>query len=148
MRRSGISPADLPPKYQAQVAAQLQPPDLRPGGTLTFLPPPKKRLRQSSRELNKTETAFGEYLRRICGQDVTIHSQAITVRLANGLRYTPDYVVVAGPKVTVYEVKGPYAREDSIVKLKVAASVYPWMDFMLAWRQSRTSDWQFQTVLP
>lgn len=145
MRRSGISPADLPPKYQAQVAAQLQP---RGASPAHLVPAPAKRLRQATAGLNKTERAFGEWLLASAPADALIHTQAVTFRLANGCRYTPDFVVsVPDQKPVVYEVKG-FMREDAAVKIKVAAAAYPWMTFVLVWRKGRASQWEFQKILP
>lgn len=153
MPRKGISLIDLPEKYQKQAAAQLSPaPDLRAGGAAVLEPGPK-RLRQSSAKLNKTEQAFLEHLQRTSFES-PIHVQAITLLLANGVRYTPDFVVAETPdsadpvaaQAYAYEVKG-FMRDDAAVKIKVAAAAYPWMDFILVWRKGRTSPWQFQKIL-
>lgn len=144
MPRSGISLIDLPDKYQKQAAAQLAPrSDLRARGVALL--EPAKRLRQSAAKLNKTESAFGEWLLASAPTDALIHSQSITLKLANGCRYTPDFVVMAGRPVA-YEVKG-FMREDAAVKIKVAAAAYPWIQFFLVWRKGRASAWQFQEIL-
>jgi len=44
-----------------------------------------------------------------------------------------------------YEVKG-FMRDDAAVKLKVAASLYPWIKFHLVTRKK--GEWIIQEVLP
>jgi len=102
-------------------------------------------VRQSAKPtLNKTETAFRDCL-KLMNPDGFITEQAITFRLANGVRYTPDFVVfnpLAGT-VDAFEVKA-FMRDDAAVKIKVAASVYPFIKWTLAWRQK--GDWKIQHV--
>jgi len=114
---------------------------------------PEKRIRQKNGpKLNKTESAFMDHL-RFYFEPKYIYAQAITLQLANGLRYTPDFVVMGhGAKSDLpphcFEVKGPHAWEDSLVKLKVAARTYPFFKFTLAWRKGRAEPWQTQDVKP
>lgn len=61
----------------------------------------------------------------------------MALKIGNGCRYTPDFVAVervgdnGHVEVRVYEVKGGYAREDAVVKLKAAADRYRWARFFL-----------------
>jgi hypothetical protein len=102
-------------------------------------------IRQSTKpKLNKTEAAFLESLEHT-GHD-TIHVQAITLTLANGVRYTPDFVcTTTGGSVYAYEVKG-FMRDDAAVKIKVAAKEYPWISFCLVVK--RKGGWSHQQVYP
>ncbi len=118
--------------------------------TLVYMNPTKhpKRIRQNAEGLNKTEQAFLDYLRTELPQAGHL-VQAITLRLANGVRYTPDffsYFTEDFNKVTVvaYEVKG-YMRDDASVKIKVAASLYPWITFKLVTKHGK--EWQIDSVL-
>jgi hypothetical protein len=70
----------------------------------------------------------------------------LTFALANGVRYTPDYVGWLGERLTAWEVKGPQAWDDSLVKLKVAARAWPRVDFWLAWRVKGV--WKLQKIIP
>lgn len=107
--------------------------------------PPKKRIRQNTKPLsNKLEAEFGQYLKLI-HHGATMYEQSITVRLANGLRYTPDWVVCEHGNVICYEVKGKHVWDDSIAKLKMAASVYPMWIWSLAWKDN--IKWTAQRVL-
>ena len=124
---------------------------LNPGlfATVDFAQAPavKHRLRQQrGGKLNKTEAAFGEHLRRLF-PGAAVHEQAITLRLANGCRYSPDVVVVEQPGslVRAYEVKG-HMRDDAAVKLKVAATAYPWISFYLVTQRGGT--WEIDRVFP
>ena len=111
------------------------------------IPMPKKRIRQSSKPLsNKLETEFGDYLHSLNWNGAPIYEQAITLRLANGLRFTVDWIVFRDIGTFCYEVKGPKAWDDAIAKLKMAASVYRMWRWFLVWKQD--GQWAFQEVLP
>jgi len=103
-----------------------------------------KRIRQSEKPLmNKLESEFFLWLnsQRIPKH----HPQSFTLRLGNGLRYTPDFYSPTG--ATAYEVKGPWATDDSIAKLKISATTYPEITFTLVWKDVN-EQWQFQVVRP
>lgn len=130
--------ADLPPRFQAQIAAQL--------ATKTKAKPSP--IRQDSKGLNKTEAAFVDYLRFKWPGELVL-AQSVTLKLANGVRYTPDFIVpqaTSAKLMLAYEVKG-FMRDDAAVKIKVAAANYPWIKFYLVKRDGRTG-WQINEVLP
>jgi hypothetical protein len=104
-----------------------------------------KRIRQNTKPLmNKLETEYFEHL-QVCRSEYTIlHIQAVTFKLANGVRYTPDFFIVNPPMA--FEVKGKWVDGDSFPKLKMAASVYPEISWRLAWKKDGV--WQEQIVLP
>jgi len=131
---SRLTLADIPARYQAQVTGQTKP-----------APIVKPMLRQSKApKLNKTEAAWGDYLRAVFpGHDV--HPHAITFILANGCRFTPDFLTVSPLGVpTFWEVKG-FMRDDAAVKIKVVAAQHPAWPFWLVWRKA--GQWQQQRVL-
>ena len=108
---------------------------------------PAKTLRQKrGPKLNKTEAAFGEWLKS--RTPATVRAQEITLSLGNGVRYTPDFSVTdAFECCDFYEVKG-FMRDDAAVKLKVAASKYPEFTFFLVHRdKSAPSGWKIEEVL-
>lgn len=85
--------------------------------------------------------------RRHCTDDVRPH--ALTLELANGCKYTPDVVAVpraAGGSITVFEAKGKKSWDDAIVKLKVAARVWPCITFFLVDEVSGAL--RYERVLP
>lgn len=134
-------------KVVQQIVAEAQP---------APQPTPKKRLRQDTKGLNKTEAEFLLWLRNHY-DPVVVLSQAVTLRLGNGVRYTPDFVVPV-PRVPVdgkhvelaaYETKG-FMRDDANVKLKVAASLYPFIKFHLVSKRTKKNGGGFsiEEVLP
>lgn len=105
--------------------------------------------------MNKTEAAFDLYL-RASFPAAQVRAQELTLLLANGVRYTPDFTVATdatnGHETTVsqwsaYEVKGRHAWDDSIVKLKVAAARWPLISFFLVSRAKPTG-WRIERVYP
>jgi hypothetical protein len=100
--------------------------------------------------LNKLESEWLVVLERRYGPD-QVKPQAKKYKLANGCWYCPDFSVNAkllGSIVleTCYEVKGKYAWEDAMVKLKVAAHQWPDVKWVLAWKED--GEWKEQWVLP
>ena len=107
---------------------------------------PKKRLRQSSKPLlNKLEMEFDTYIYDHFPLN-DYWAQAFTLAIGNGVRYTPDFVVKQQGSLTAYEVKGPYARDDAKVKLKVAARLFPCFRWILVSKMD--GQWVFEEVLP
>ncbi len=108
----------------------------------------KARMKQNrGAELNKTETAFLDYLRAIELKEWKIEPHALTFKIGNGVRYTPDLIASFGDSVRAYEVKGPHAWDDAIVKLKVAGAQFTWCAFWLASKDKRTG-WRIERVMP
>lgn len=111
--------------------------------------PPTKIIRQSSKDLNKTERRFlNEILQPMLAlgslSEIGEH-ESITLKLANGLRYSPDFPTWAGDQLTFFEVKGARVWEDSLIKLKVAASRYQHFRFFLC--KYVRGEWIKQEVL-
>lgn len=78
-------------------------------------------------EMNKTEAAYASELRlrEIAGEVAWFAFEAWKLRLANNTFYTPDFaVMLADGTLEVHEVKGHW-EDDARVKIKVAASIYP-----------------------
>lgn len=106
---------------------------------------PRLRQKRGPRE-NKTEAAFAAWL-RARNADCQVEREGITLLLANGVRYTPDYAVISQEgRVTLWEVKG-HMRDDAAVKIKVAAARFPHFSFRLATATDRTlTDWRIEKV--
>lgn len=141
MKTSGIPLSSLPPRLQAQVVAQL--------ATKSLQKDAKPRLRQSSKGPNKTEAAFAAYLRaESCSNgDRPLFEQSVTLKLANGLRYTPD-IFRPLPTPVFFEVKG-FMRDDAAAKIKMAASLHRWATFYLVTKNGKTcGGWDIQRILP
>ncbi len=115
---------------------------------------PKKRIRQSSKPLmNKLETEFYNRIKDQYPNYPPVRAQAKTFRLANGVRFTPDLTCSIWPddnepaKETAWEVKGKHAWDDSICKLKMAASAFPEVRWFLCWK-SENGSWILERVMP
>lgn len=113
----------------------------------------QKRVRQSEKPLmNKLETDWFNILSVQFPNYPRPRAQAKTYRLANGVRYTPDFTASSWPcsggpaRETAWEVKGQQAWDDAMVKVKVAASTWPEVQWILVWKQD--SEWQQQVILP
>ena len=94
-------------------------------------------------KLNKTETDFLAWLLERYPEK-EIRAQAVTLVIANGTRYTVDFTNLR--QGLAWETKGAHAWDDSLVKLKVAASQYPELKFHLVQRNG--ADWRIQERLP
>lgn len=111
------------------------------------------RIRQRQGDgLNKTERRFKEW-HELNFPHRRLLVQAVTLKIANGCRYTPDFVAIgAGPvgliELHAWEVKGPRAWDDAIVKLKVAAAQYPFIRFTLVSWDKKEGVWKMEYVRP
>ncbi len=115
----------------------------RPMAASEGLKSPSRRIRQSSAPLmNRLETAFHEHL-KLKYPNTDWHPQGVTLKLCNGLRYSPDFL--SFDLKLVFETKGKWIDGDSIPKLKMAATVYPELRFWLVWRDAGV--WREQEVL-
>lgn len=92
------------------------------------------RTRGRTEGMNRTEAAYSlEVLgpRLNSGEILWWAYQPMKFRLADGATYEPDFVVqLADGTLEVHEVKGWRFEDDALVKIKVAASLYP----MFIWR--------------
>src|SRR3979490_1182329 len=79
-------------------------------------------------EMNKTEQAYDNHLQQLqqAGEILWHKFEAIKLRLADNTFYTCDFAVLTADCVLeMHEVKGGFWMEDSRVKIKVAAAMYP-----------------------
>jgi hypothetical protein len=110
--------------------------------------PTSKRVRQDSKPLlNKLEA---EYLSMISAlyPEIIFRAQCLRWRLGNGIFYKPDFVAIGfrGDPMTCIEVKGPHAFRGGFENLKVAASLYPFIKWILVWKENNV--WKEQEILP
>ena len=97
-----------------------------------FKPPPNEAGyfalgRLKTGEMNKTEAAYDKHLwlQRHAGEVLWHKFEAIKLRLADNTFYTCDFAVLPASNVLeMHEVKG-FWQDDARVKIKVAASIYP-----------------------
>jgi hypothetical protein len=78
-------------------------------------------------QMNGTEAAYAHHLdaRQASREILRYWFEALTFRLADGCRYTPDFVVqMPDGMIEIHEVKGHW-EDDALVKIKVAADLFP-----------------------
>jgi hypothetical protein len=108
--------------------------------------------------MNKTEAKFAEYLEQLKHLHEIIDWRyepcrwilAHNVKGArNATAYCPDFLVVYPECFTFYEIKAKSGdwtsqRDDSLVKQKVVAEMYPWFRFVRALYEK--GEWIFEEV--
>jgi hypothetical protein len=119
-------------------------------GAAVAKPTPKERMQALGRlpkgTMNKTEMAYAAYLdaQRSLGRVLWFRFEGMKLRLADSTFYDTDFVVmVADGQLEVHEVKG-FMTDDAAVKLKVAASQYPFV-FRLV-RKGKGGAWDIREV--
>lgn len=101
-------------------------------------------------QMNKNEAKYQTHLERLkqSGQVLWYEYEPMTLKLADGARYNPDFVVMmASGMIECHEVKGgtkketksgdkvsrPFVHDSaSLVKIKVAAEKFPFV-FRIVW---------------
>lgn len=102
------------------------------------------RAQVKSPELNKTEQDYADTLElmRRAGSVRWFKPHPLKLRLADNTTYEPDFGVVAQDGVfEIHEVKG-FWRDDARVKIKVAASIFPFRFFAVTKR--RGGGWDYE----
>jgi len=77
--------------------------------------------------MNATEAAYGLHLEaeKQAGNVAWYAFEAVTLKLADDCRYTPDFaVMLRDGSLECHEVKG-FWRDDARVKIRVAAAKFP-----------------------
>lgn len=98
--------------------------------------------RTAAERMNKTEAAYAQHLDLLqrAGLIRSWRFEAITLKLADGTRYTPDFLVEVYDRTPeLHEVKG-FWRDDALVKYRVAAELFPMFRFRVVRRKSHEWD--------
>jgi hypothetical protein len=97
-------------------------------------------------KLNKTEKAWWQILkaRHAKGELAWIGCQNIALKLGDDCRYNPDFFGIEGGQLVAWEVKG-FWRDDAKVKIKTAARLFPWVQFVVVQRV-KGGGWRTETV--
>lgn len=116
----------------------------------------RARGRHKTGEMNKLEREYADHLRlRMAAGEVAFFMfESVKFRLADNTYYTPDFFVMgAGGEIEFHEVKGLWQQkqgparvgwqEDARVKIKVAASMFPFYFFAVS-KSKRGTDWDFE----
>ena len=102
-----------------------------PDGRVTDVRTPKEKSRYDS----KMEAAHADYLtcEAEAGRIRRYWYHPLVLRLANGARYTPDFLVwYHDSRLEFQEIKGHHQNlRDSLTHLKWAASITPWATFKM-----------------
>lgn len=112
------------------------------------LPRPGKRLRQDTKPLmNKLESEWFAILQK-SGWMTNLRAQAKRYRLGNGIWFKPDATGrdTRDGRETAYEIKGPHAFRGGFENLKVAATTWSEVRWLLVWKDH--GEWRQQEVLP
>lgn len=144
---NGVTPLSEPAERAIEAARVFTPETPKKPGV-------KGVIRQSSRQPNKTELRFEqEYLKPwwATGSVADYSYESVTLKIANGCRYTPDWYVLevvreGELKTKFYEIKArAMIWDDAIVKIKVAAHAYQQFEFYLCAWDGKTG-WTIERV--
>ena len=99
--------------------------------------------------MNQTESAYEQHLRmqKIAGEIIWSRFEGLTLRLAKGTHYTPDFVVMcASGQIELHEVKGSRRvfHDDARVKVKVTAELFPFRMIAAYPRDRVFSGWDIE----
>lgn len=84
---------------------------------------------------SKAEARYAAILesQQRAGQIRAWRYEAVTFSLADGVRYTPDFLVTENDgRMTLIEVKG-FMREAARIRLRIAVEMYPAFGWFLIW---------------
>ena len=93
--------------------------------------------------MNRTEARYAERLEilRRAGELQWWKYGAITLKLGDDCRYSPDFMVVLpNGEIEMHETKG-FFRDDAKVKLRVAAAMFPFRFWLVRLVKGR---WEFE----
>ena len=105
-------------------------PDEPPGG---HLPTERAKGRLPPGVMNGTERRFSVRLeyQRLQGEILWWKFHALRFILAPNTSYEIDFMVMGlDGQMSIYETKGGFVRDDAIVKLKVAAAMFPFQFYL------------------
>lgn len=77
--------------------------------------------------MNKLEQSRADELEamRRSGEIIAYWFEQVTLKLADDTRYTPDFLVLYADGALVFEETKGFWEDDALVKIKVAASIFP-----------------------
>ena len=102
-------------------------------------------------QMNKTEAAYAAHLEllKASGDILWWKFEPANLRLAPKTFYNCDFMVLKKDhQLEMHEVKGGYITDDANVKIKVAASMYPFKFFIVRKKNNAGTIWSIQNVGP
>ncbi len=103
--------------------------------------------RKKAGSMNKTELAYSQHLQLLqhAGQIDWFKYEAVKLRLADNTFYTVDFMVMkSNGELEAHEVKGGYIFDDAMVKIKVAADLFPFPFFIV--KKANGGTWDIKKV--
>jgi hypothetical protein len=100
--------------------------------------------------MNKLETAYSQHLdlKKFGDEIADWKFNALRFHLGGGSWFKPDFCVfLRGGGLEVHEVKGHW-REAARVRIRVAASLFPFWTFTAVTRDKRTGAWKYEEIRP
>lgn len=101
--------------------------------------------RLKSGEMNKTEKEYSEHLesQRIAGFLLWWRFECVNFKLAEKCFLKIDFLILkATGELESHDVKG-YWTDDALVKMKVAASIFPW-PFLAVTKKKKNGGWEYR----
>lgn len=102
-------------------------------------------------DMNKGEAAFGRHLqwRKENGEVLWYAFEPIRLKLGDRCHFSPDFAAIelrpehGGWRLCFYDCKGKkgdsyYAKEDAVIKIKTAATIYRCFTFAIVWPDKGT----------
>ncbi len=108
---------------------------LEPYGEENALQTPPANVKRHSMTTPEREMAAQLEMMRRNNEIESWKFEGVTLKLADSCRYTPDFFVVVSSKIIAHlriiETKGPFIREDAMIKFRVAKEQNPWAEWQL-----------------
>lgn len=105
-------------------------------------------------DMNKTEARFSKWLDTLLriGEIQCWDFEPMSLRIGKGAWYKGDFLVVTREReLVMYEVKGHW-EEAARVRIKVAATRFPWMKFVAvkagAVNETNKPAWTYEEIAP
>lgn len=120
-------------------------PDAKPAlPSINFLSPKESLIKKGSEFGSKMEVQF---FAEFESQHKWLVPHAMTFRLGDDCRYTPDFMAIKDNELIAYEIKG-FMRDDALVKIKVASRLFGFIRFVLVTREGTKSQkqWKFRDI--
>lgn len=112
-----------------------------------YLFDPKEVQTTDEQKLNKTERVFLARLRLLLPKGAYIGIQNITLKLADDCRLTMDFNYIdENGRFVFVDTKGGFWREDAKLKVKLAARLFRWADFVVAHKDGM--NWTEERIKP
>jgi hypothetical protein len=141
----GVKIEDLPPRLQEQVRAQLAGSQKSEGRSQESEAKKPECQTNGTRHRGPNKTESDYRATQLRGMDARF--EALTFRMANGHRYTPDWVVFTNAgNIECHEVKGGYAlgsEQRARLAFDQARVEFPW----ITWVWAKKSEGSFQKTV-